>query len=316
MSGATTIAASTQRGQRESMRDVTFKIDLFEKIVNRSYEAIIIVNEQRHIVFWNDAAEKIFGYTAEMVIGRDMHSLITPSRYREAANAAHAHYRETGVGKVLGKRVEIEALNSLGQEFWVELGINDVQVDGRRWAFAIIRDVSERKKMERKLEQQAQTDALSGLHNRRAFQFYLESAIGHGSSVAFIDGDDFKRINDRLGHEAGDRVIVTIASCLKQVFNDAICVARVGGDEFAVLHSESNRERLLTRFNELRATVRDAVDRLLDHEDFSISIGAVLDPSGKAGSRELLALADQALYESKAQAADRITLKAFSPTGM
>lgn len=298
------------------MKDVTFKIDVFEKIVNRSYEAIIIVDEMRHIVFWNDSAEKIFGYTADMVIGRDMHALITPERYRDAANAAHAHYRKTGEGKVLGKRIEIEAVNCLGHEFWVELSVNDVMVDGKRWAFAIIRDISERKKMERMLAHQAQTDALSGLHNRRAFQYYLDSAADHGVSVVFFDGDNFKHINDRFGHEAGDQVIIAIAACLKRVFGDSICNARLGGDEFAVLHSETNREKLLTQCAELQEAVGEAVAIRVGYEGFAISIGVAVDASGKAGSRNLLRMADKAVYQSKLQQEEKITFKALNPTGM
>lgn len=298
------------------MQNVTFKIDLFEKIVNRSYEAIIIVNERREIVFWNQSAEKIFGFTADMVIGRDMHSLITPERYRDVANKAHAHYQKTGEGKVLGKRVEIEAINCMGQEFWVELSVNDVMVDGKRWAFAIIREISERKKLEKMLEHQAQTDPLSGLHNRRAFQYYLDNTISNGISVAFIDGDNFKHINDRLGHDIGDRVINTIGVCVKRVFADAICCARVGGDEFAVILSETNKHKLTDRFNALRTEVQASIERLIDIDKFSLSIGVVTDPSGIADTRSLLTLADKSLYESKASGRDCVTIRDFHATGI
>lgn len=298
------------------MQHVTFKIDLFEKIVNRSYEAIIIVNEKREIVFWNQSAEKIFGFTADMVIGRDMHDLITPERYREAANSAHAHYQKTGEGKVLGKRIEIEAVNCMGREFWVELSVNDVMVDGRRWAFAIIREISERKKLERMLEHQAQTDPLSGLHNRRAFQYYLDNTISNGISVAFIDGDNFKNINDKLGHDVGDRVINAIGTSVKRIFNDAICCARVGGDEFAVLLSETNKHKLADRFGELRVEVEEAMERLMNIEKFSLSIGVVTDPSGKADARSLLTLADKSLYESKASGRNCVTIRDFHATGI
>ena len=298
------------------MRDVTFKIDLFEKIVNRSYEAIIIVNEHRNIVFWNDAAEKIFGYTADMAVGRDMHALITPEKHRDRANAAHAHYMKTGEGKVLGKRIEIEAINCMGQEFWVELSVNDVMVDGKRWAFAIIRDISDRKKMEKMLEHQAQTDPLSGLYNRRAFQYFLDNSISSGISVGFIDADDFKTINDTYGHDAGDQVITAISLCVKRTFQDAICCARVGGDEFAVILGDTNKERLQLNFNTLQEEIRSSVARLIDYETFSVSVGVVADATGKADQRALLTIADKALYESKSKGRGGITLKDFLTTGL
>lgn len=298
------------------MKNVTFKIDLFEKIVSRSYEAIIIVNEQREIVFWNQSAEKIFGFTADMVIGRDMHSLITPARYRDRANQAHSHYVATGGGTLLGKRVEIEAVNCMGQEFWVELSVNDVVVDGQRWAFAIIRDISERKKLEKMLEHQAQTDVLSGLYNRRAFQYYLDNAIANGISVAFIDGDDFKRINDNFGHDTGDKVISTMSLTMKRIFSDAICSARVGGDEFAVILSETNKSNLAERFRILQEEVRAAVERLISYENFSLSIGIVADPSGKADARSILSLADKCLYESKSSGRNRVTIRDYHATGI
>lgn len=298
------------------MQDVTFKLDLFEKIVNRSYEAIIIVNEKREIVFWNHSAENIFGYTADMVIGRDMHALITPERYRERANKAYAHYQETGAGNVLGKRVEIEAINCIGQEFWIELSVNDVTVDGNRWAFAIIREISERKKLEKMLEHQAQTDPLSGLYNRRAFQYYLDDAIANGVSVSFIDGDDFKRINDNLGHDAGDQVISAVGSCIKRVFADAICSARVGGDEFAIILSQTNKEKLRERYVALQEDVRASIERLIGYDNFSLSMGIVADAGGTASSRALLTIADKCLYESKAKGPNEITINDFHPTGI
>lgn len=298
------------------MKNVTFKIDLFEKIVNRSYEAIIIINELRQIVFWNQAAEKIFGFTADMVVGRDMHSLITPERYRQVANQSHRNYIKTGEGKVLGKRIEVEALNCMGQEFWVELSVNDVMVDGQRWAFAIIRDISDRKKMEKMLEHQAQTDPLSGLHNRRAFQYYLDNSIEGGISVAFIDGDDFKKINDNFGHDAGDQVVSAISLCVKRTFGDAVCNARVGGDEFAVILAETNKDRLRERYKELQDDIGDTIGRVIDYENFSVSIGVVGDASGKADPRTLLTMADKALYESKSSGRGRITIKDYFPTGI
>ena len=294
------------------MQNITFKLDLFEKIVNRSYEAIIIVNDRREIAFWNPSAEKIFGFTADMAIGRDMHSLITPERYRDAANRAHSHYVETGEGKVLGKRVEIEAVNCMGQEFWVELSVNDVTVDGARWAFAIIREISERKKLEKMLEHQAQTDPLSGLYNRRAFQYYLDNAIANGVSIAFADGDDFKRINDNFGHDAGDKVISAIALCVKRVFADAICTARVGGDEFAIILSETGKERLRERFQRLQEAVRENVERVIGYENFSMSIGVVADTAGKATPRDILGQADRCLYESKTSGRNRVTIRDFT----
>lgn len=298
------------------MKNVTFKLDLFEKIVNRSYEAIIIVNENREIVFWNQSAENIFGFTADMVIGRDMHELITPARYRDSANRAYQHYQKTGTGAVLGKRVEIEAINCIGQEFWIELSVNDVMIDGKRWAFAIIREISERKKLENMLAHQAQTDPLSGLYNRRAFQYYLDSTIANGISVAFIDGDDFKLVNDSLGHDVGDQVITMIGTCIKRVFSDAICTARVGGDEFAVILSQTHKEKLEERFAELQRDVAESVGRLLGVESFSLSIGVVADSGGAGSSRGLLTLADKCLYASKSNGRNCITIRDFYPTGI
>ncbi|MDX1455101.1 MAG: diguanylate cyclase [Gammaproteobacteria bacterium] len=275
------------------------RLEMFEKIVERSYDAIIIADEQRRISYWSPAAEQTFGFTADEVLDKDMHSLITPARYRERANAAQQTYRRTGRGNVLGKRVEIEALHKDGHEIWVELSINDINMNGERWAFAIVREVTQRKRMESQLERQAMTDPLSGLYNRRAFQIRLEERAGEALLLAFLDADRFKQINDAFGHDAGDEVIRCIAASMASVFPDACCLARMGGDEFAVLLASSDRAGFEQRLQCLVADIAGRVHRTSGLADISLSSGiASLEP-GDRDLRSLLINADRALYAAK-----------------
>jgi diguanylate cyclase (GGDEF)-like protein/PAS domain S-box-containing protein len=291
-------------------RRITLGIELFERIVNRSFEAIIVVDDQRRVVFWNNAAENIFGYGEEFMLGKDMHDYITPERYRPTAKAAHTRYLQTGIGSALGRLVEIEGLHASGHEFWVELGLNDVLVEGNRWAFAIIRDVTARKAMEEQLVHQARNDALTGIPNRRCFEDALQGAVGRDATVLFVDVDRLKEINDRFGHEAGDRAIVAVSEVVARCFADAEICARIGGDEFGVVYRDADAELVERRCTRALAEARET--RLADYPavTLSLSIGAAF-AAGKrfTDPRQLLRAADDALIAGKQGGRARYVLR-------
>ena len=280
-------------------KDSHRRLEMFEKIIERSYDAIIIADQHRHISYWSPAAEETFGFKAEEVLGKDMHSLITPTRYRDRANAAQQSYRRTGKGNVLGKRVEIEALHKDGHEIWVELSINDISMDGERWAFAIVREVTQRKQMETRLEQQAMTDPLSELCNRRAFQHRLEANRGKALLLAILDADHFKQVNDSHGHDTGDRVIKCIAAGMQGIFPDALCCARMGGDEFSILLEGEDQAEFEARLDRLMADIARRVLMATGLINVSVSHGIAALPLGDTRLRDLLLQADRALYRAK-----------------
>lgn len=114
-------------------------------------DAVIVINEQQEILDWNPKAEHIFGFTAQEVKGLHLSDTIIPLQYREAHVRGMQHFLATGIGPVLNKTVEITALRKSGEEFYVNLSISNVKMDGE-WIFiAFVSDISERKRMEERL---------------------------------------------------------------------------------------------------------------------------------------------------------------------
>lgn len=120
-------------------------------ITTTAMDAIIMVNDEGKIVFWNPAAETIFGYTAEEVIGKDMHALLAPERYHDDYEKGMKTFRKTGTGTAIGRTIELTARKKDGPEFEAELSLSAIQVKGRWKAIGIVRDITERKKAERKI---------------------------------------------------------------------------------------------------------------------------------------------------------------------
>lgn len=183
----------------------------------------------------------------------------------------------------------------------------------------------ERYEMQRNLENLVVMDRLTMLHNRGAFDSELERAIseseryGHGFGVLFIDLDNFKPVNDQLGHQAGDQLLKILAAKLKMYKRASDFVARYGGDEFVVIAPH------LTEKNQLRKLAQHKYDLLSDNyclQDESanirevkldLSIGAVIYPTDATSAEELVAKADKAMYHAKT---NRLPYALYSDTGL
>ena len=116
-------------------------------------DAIVMIDSDGTVCFWNPAAERIFGYNAEEVQGKNFHDLLAPERFLEAHRQAFARFRETGQGGAIGKTVELAAIRKGGQEFPVELSLSAVKIRGAWHAVGLARDISERKRIEKALEE-------------------------------------------------------------------------------------------------------------------------------------------------------------------
>lgn len=175
----------------------------------------------------------------------------------------------------------------------------DGEVAGQVWSF---RDITEQVRMEATLTDLANLDSLTGIPNRRRFQEEVNAAISRGEhgAILFMDVDDFKAINDSLGHTAGDEFLRSLAQCLSESLRPGDMLARLGGDEFAVLLRGAGRgeamavgQRLLQAAREMRTI---SAQRPLSS---TISIGGALFPAHGASVDELLGHADLAMYEAK-----------------
>ncbi|MFA6189213.1 MAG: PAS domain S-box protein [Sulfuricurvum sp.] len=134
--------------KRRALEQLHDSEEKFHSITASAQDAIIMIDDEGKITYWNEAAERIFGYPLQEAIGQSLHTLIAPERYLAAHNIAFSHFKNTGEGPLIGKTLELVALKKDGTEFPVELSLSAVIRDGHWNAIGIIRDITERKEAE------------------------------------------------------------------------------------------------------------------------------------------------------------------------
>lgn len=120
----------------------------FRKMSSSAQDAIIMIDDSGNITFWNEAAEKVFGYSMHEALGKECHMLIAPQRYHKAYREGFSKFKKTGKGAAVGERLELEAVRKGGMEFPIELSLSATQLKGKWTAIGIIRDISIRKHAE------------------------------------------------------------------------------------------------------------------------------------------------------------------------
>lgn len=200
--------------------------------------------------------------------------------------------------------------NDTGETFPADVLLTVMELDGKPVVQALARDITERKRYEKKLEYFAIHDQLTGLLNRHPLEDILIRTVakakrGAVSSILYMDLDNFKDVNDSVGHSAGDEVLTTLAGLLKDAVRTEDIVFRLGGDEFAVLLDGMASRESLPAAERLRAIV-EAHRFELDGRVFplSLSIG-LIDIDGTLATGELLSQADAAMYRAKVQGKNR-----------
>ena len=164
-------------------------------------------------------------------------------------------------------------------------------------------DITQRKEYERRLALQADSDALTGLHNRQAFSRLVQARLKNAvpGALLFIDLDDFKVINDRLGHACGDRVLLQVAEWLQRMVPEGAICGRYGGDEFVVFIDNNVTLSLAGRLAEqllMRSAVYDPAEGCDLHVGMSIGIALWQQPPAFV---QALEAADRAMYQAKQQ---------------
>ena len=403
----------------------------YRTVLEAAFDAIVTITPEGIVRWFNRGAVRIFGYRAEEVIGRPV-TLLMPERYRELCLAGLHRYLRTGEARVVGGTTELVGLRKDGSEFPIEMSLGETHEDGERLFTGVIRDITERKEVEKALEEseerfrslvqhasdiitilesdgtiryvspavervmgykpeeqagttafgsvhpndreraldtfaealkrpglhpplefrvphkdgswrnlehivnnlldnpavggvvvtsrdvterkaleeqlrhQAFHDPLTGLPNRALFMDRLERAFTRanrrGSMVAvqFMDLDNFKVINDSLGHEVGDQLLVAVAERIKHCLRPEDTAARLGGDEFTILIEAVDSMTDAVRVAERIAEILQPPFALDQHEVFSTtSIGIALSSPLQKQPADLLRHADLAMYRAK-----------------
>jgi PAS domain S-box-containing protein len=140
-----------EKARNEALVALQESEEKFRKISSSAQDAIIMMDSSGNISFWNQAAEKVLGYTQEEVLGRKLHSWLAPERFRKRHRKGFKAFQTTGEGPVVGQTLELSALRKNGEEFPIELSVSAVKLKGQWNAIGILRDISERKRVEQKL---------------------------------------------------------------------------------------------------------------------------------------------------------------------
>jgi len=140
-------------GQRaaQAERLVAHRTAQLRTISDSALDAVIMMDHEGRVVHWNPAAERIFGYSAQEILGRSAHDLLAPARYRDRIARGMAEFARTGQGPVVGKVVEMAAVRKDGVEFPIEISVSAIRREGQWWAVAIVRDISRRRRAEEAL---------------------------------------------------------------------------------------------------------------------------------------------------------------------
>lgn len=282
-------------------------------IAETAYDGIIVIDDGGRISFWNAAAERMFGYPADEVIGRTLHDLITVGddllRFREK----YKTFSKTGTGDGIGTVREFTARRRNGETFPVERTLAAFRHKGKWWAAGTVRDITDRKQAQERLQELATTDGLTGLLNRRQFmdlsvqELRKSRRLGDPLSLLMIDADRFKDINDTYGHDVGDQVLTILASVGRETLRDMDIFGRVGGEEFAVLLPATDGQAAEAVAHRLRSAVEGAVVVTgRANVRFTISIGVTVATQRTEDLNALMREADRALYEAKRSGRNRV----------
>lgn len=278
----------------------------FHSVIESANDAIILANGKGAIISWNKGAQSIFGYQDEEVLGKKL-QIIIPERFREAHQKGMERYLSTGKPHVIGKTVELQGLRKEGDEFPIELSLATWQEEGNIYFSSIIRDITERKQAEERINQMVYLDPLTGLPNRHLLNDRLTQALDQANEnkqtigIMFIDLDRFKFINDTLGHAVGDQLLIEVAKRIQVCMGKTDTICRQGGDEFIVLLPNTTSDEVTNRAKKIVDLFSQSVV-LNGHEMFvTPSIGIALYPSDGEDIETLIKNADTAMYRVKEQ---------------
>jgi diguanylate cyclase (GGDEF)-like protein/PAS domain S-box-containing protein len=289
--------------QREAERQQANK---FEAMVGSSHDVITLLDEGNRFIYVSPSASRIFGYTPNELLEQGPELLVAENELGPLRQS-NAFVRETHSSQLL----EVSVRNRSGIHRHFEVTGSDTQnIDGLLGTLWTWHDIDDRKRLELELKHQAFHDPLTSLANRALFQSRLEHTLvrssrsGATTCVLFIDLDDFKTVNDSLGHGSGDIVLQHVAQSVADVIRPGDTLARLGGDEFALLlegteiaEALSIADALLVAAHKqitIRTEGRSDVDVSL-----SASIGVAATSETAMEASELLRNADMAMYAAK-----------------
>lgn len=274
--------------------------NLYKTLAENSLAAVFIIQDGKYR-FFNTRAHEYSGYSPEEIIKLSPNQIVHPEDWEMVQSKSRAMLRGEKQ-----KPYEYRMVAKPGQIKWMIQIVSSIQYDGKPAILGNAIDITEHKMLIEEIRALSITDPLTGLLNRRGFltlaeqQLKISDRRKSGLSLFFADLDDMKWINDTLGHGEGDRALVEMATILKETFRSSDIIARIGGDEFAVLSIrtlEMIPENPATR---LQHSIDIRNERKNQKYKLSLSVGSSFyDPANPCSLDELITRADNMMYECK-----------------
>lgn len=292
----------------------------YQKVLDNLYEGLYIVDKDRKIIYWNEAAEKMTGYARDEVVGKHCWEDILMHTDDSGKYMCNCECLLKGAMEK-GDKVEAELFFHHREGHHVPVLVRVAPIYDRRGVVAgaaeIFSDNYSGLNLGRKireLERMALLDPLTNLGNRRYGQMALSGKLrefkryGWQFGVLFIDVDDFKAVNDTYGHSTGDKILRLIATTLTNGLRSSDVVSRWGGEEFVACVANVDETTLFHVGEKLRALVEKSsfsVGHIATH--VTISIGATLAKK-KDSANTIIKRADSLMYQSKKAGRNRTTI--------
>lgn len=272
---------------------------LYRVLAEKSFASVFVVQDGvfRYI---NLNGANYAGYSPKQMIGKRSELIIHPDDRYKAKKRASEMLKGTRSAPY-----EFRVLNRMGGIRWIMETVTSITYEGRPAILGNSMDVTERKKMEEEIRLISITDPLTGLYNRRGFMLFAEQQFNLAKRnntellLFYLDLDNLKHINDSFGHEEGDAALIRASGILKSTFRITDIIARVGGDEFAILIDkapEVTAEQVLSRLTEKTIALNEENKRY----KVSMSIGiSDFNPLNPCSIDDLLSRADREMYKNK-----------------
>jgi len=298
--------------EKEATRSLHEREGYLRSLLDNFPFLVWMKDEQGRYLAVNANFARNYGWsTAEMPVGKTDFDIVSPE-LAELYRADDLAILSRGEQRTLEQRIEEH-----GEQRWFETYKSPVVLDGKRvGTVGFTKDITHRKEMEIELKNQAATDSLTGLATRRHFLEHLDEAYAgllragdRQVSVMMLDLDDFKTVNDTLGHDAGDAMLRLFSAILREELRKIDIAGRVGGDEFAVLMPSADLEAAMVFAERIRSKVAGTVITVGQRQvAMSVSIGmAAMHPTDSVAG-DVLKQADEALYRAKKEGRNRVVV--------
>lgn len=274
--------------------------------------AVIYVKDLRgKFSFINKQFERLFHVDRDTIKGKTDHDL-WPKDMAEAFRANDL--------KVIREKTPLQfdevVPHDDGLHTYISIKFPLFDITGSMYALCgISTDITERKRFETQIIHMANRDPLTDLFNRRRFREELERWLAHArryktqGALLFLDVDNFKYINDSLGHHEGDKFIIALAHVLKERLRETDILARLGGDEFAIILPQTDRSQAIGIANQIRELIQCQTSGVEKHHvTITASIGIALFPHDSDTAETLLTCADLAMYRAKEEGRNRVCI--------